>query len=68
MICKKFGIARENTYAFGDSSNDIPMFEFAKHTIAMGVHSKKIEPYTEFVTKTVENDGLEYAMKYYNLI
>lgn len=68
MVCEKFGIDRENTYAFGDSSNDIPMFEFAKHTIAMGCHSVLIEPYTEFITKTVEDDGIEYAMKHYGLI
>jgi len=27
-----------------------------------------LEPYTEFVTKTVEEDGLAYAMKHYGLI
>lgn len=68
MVCKKFDIDRENTYAFGDSSNDIPMFEFAKHTIAMGAHSKILESYTELITKAVEDDGLEYAMKHYGLI
>lgn len=68
MVCEKFGIDRENTYAFGDSSNDIPMFEFAGHTIAMGVHSEKLEAYAEFVTKAVEDDGLEFAMKHYGLI
>lgn len=68
MVYQKFGIEFENSYAFGDSSNDLPMFENAAHNIAMGVHSSVLEPYTEFVTKNVENDGLEYAMRKYKLI
>ena len=36
----------------------------------MGVHSNVLEPYAEFVTKTVEEDGIAFAMKHYgaNLI
>ena len=68
MVYEKFGIEKENSYAFGDSSNDIPMFKAAKHTVAMGHHSPQLEPYTEFVTKTVEDDGIEHAMKHYGLI
>lgn len=68
MVYEKFGIEKGNSYAFGDSSNDIPMFEAAKHTVAMGDHSSLLEPFTEFVTKTVEEDGIEYAMKHYGLI
>ncbi len=68
FICKKFGIAKKDTYTFGDSGNDLTMFMGAGHTIAMGHHSAMLEPYTEFVTKTVEDDGIEYAMKHYKLI
>lgn len=68
MVYEKFGIRREKSYAFGDSSNDIPMFQNAVHTVAMGVHSPVLEPYTEFVTRTVEDDGIEYALKYYGII
>ena len=44
------------------------MFEYAQHTIALGAHSEVLDPYTEFVTKTVEDDGIAYAMKHYGLI
>lgn len=40
----------------------------AGHAIAMGAHDQVLEPYTEFVTKTVEEDGIAYAMKKYGLI
>ena len=36
---------------------------------AMGRHDSVLDPYAEFVTrKTVENDGIAYAMKHYGLI
>ena len=55
-------------YVFGDSSNDLAMFEYAEHAIAMGRHDSVLDSYAEFVTKTVENDGIAYAMKHYGLI
>lgn len=53
---------------FGDSSNDLSMFEYAKHTVAMGEHDPVLEPYTEYITDAVEQDGIEKAMEYYRLI
>ncbi len=68
MILKEFSSSIEDAYVFGDSSNDLTMFQFAKHTIAMGAHSPVLKPYTEFITKTVEDDGIEYAMKHFGLV
>lgn len=44
------------------------MFEYAAHAVAMGKHDKVLEPYTEYVTDTVENDGIYKAMVHYGLI
>lgn len=68
FIMRKLGIDRENSYAFGDSTNDLSMFEYARHTIAMGEHAKELEPYTEYITRRVEEDGVAYAMKHYGII
>lgn len=68
FIRKEFFIDMDQIYVFGDSSNDLPMFEYAIHTIAMGEHSKALEPYTEFVTKKAEDDGIAFALKKYGLI
>ncbi|MDY5846655.1 MAG: Cof-type HAD-IIB family hydrolase [Bariatricus sp.] len=68
MVLDKFHLAREQSYVFGDSANDLPMFQYAGHGIAMEIHSHTLEPYTEFVTKTVEEDGIEYALKRFGLI
>lgn len=67
-ILKYFDLKKEDAYVFGDSSNDLSMFEAVPHAVAMGAHDPVLDPYTEFVTKTVEEDGLEYAMQHYGLI
>lgn len=68
QILQKYGVPRERAWVFGDSSNDLSMFQYAPHAVAMGEHSAVLDPYTEFVTKTVEEDGIEFAMKRYGLI
>ena len=67
-MVQKFGADREDVYVFGDSMNDLSMFEYAVHTVAMGKHAPGLTPYTEFVTKTVEEGGIAWAMKHYGLI
>lgn len=67
-ILKKLDIPKERAYVFGDSGNDLPMFEYADHAIAMGKHAAVLEPYTEFVTRTVEDGGIAYALRHYGLI
>ena len=42
--------------------------EYACHTIAMGVHSPVLDPYTEYVTSRVEEDGIANALRHYGLI
>ena len=68
FMLDRLGMTKEQAYVFGDSSNDLAMFEFAIHAIAMGEHDPVLDPYTEFVTKEVEDDGIAYAMERYGLI
>ena len=62
------GISLEDAYVFGDSSNDLSMFRYASNCVLMGHHSPVLEPYASFVTKTVEEDGIAYAMKELGII
>ena len=41
---------------------------YATHTVAMKEHDSVLDPYTEYVTDSVMNDGIEKAMKHYQLI
>ena len=68
FMLDRLGMTKEQAYVFGDSSNDLAMFEFAVHAVAMGEHDPVLDPYTEFVTKAVEEDGIACALKHYRLI
>lgn len=68
IIQDMFHIALEDTYVFGDSSNDLSMFEYSPNAIAMKEHDPVLDPYTSYVTDTVENDGIEKALKALKLI
>lgn len=68
QVLKHYEISLENAYVFGDSTNDLSMFEYAKNCILMGHHSVELEPYATFYTKNVEDDGIAYAMRKLELV
>ena len=63
-----YEIAKEDAWVFGDSSNDLAMFEYAENAVLMGCHDKVLEPYATFVTKNVEDDGIAWAMERLGLL
>lgn len=63
-----FQISRANSYAFGDSTNDLAMLTYAAHGIAMGGSPAVVQEKVEFVTRSIDEDGLFYAMEHYHLI
>ena len=58
----------EDTLAIGDSTNDLPMFRLAKHTVCMGGGMDEVKKICEFVTDKVMEDGIEKALKHYGLL
>ena len=68
MVLKRCGISLDDAYVFGDSGNDLAMFRYGRNCVLMGHHSPVLEPYATFVTKTVEEDGIAYAMKELGII
>ena len=48
--------------------NDLSMFQYAQNAVLMGKHDKELEPYASFITKTVEEDGIAFAMEKFGLI
>lgn len=68
-VRRYFGTAPEDTYVFGDSANDLTMFQStAGHRIAMGEHDSVLEDYASFTTKKVLEGGVIYALKALNVL
>jgi len=62
------GMSMEDTVSFGDSNNDLPMLECTNISVGMGNGSRGVLEKVTFVTKCVEEDGIQYAMKHFGLI
>lgn len=68
FICDKLGIAREDTYAFGDSANDKEMLEYVGCGIAMGNGTQAAKSVADYVTDNLEDDGIYNACLHFGLI
>ena len=68
VVLETYGLTLEDAYVFGDSTNDIAMFEHVPNAVLMGKHSPELEPYASFLTKNVEQDGIWYAMEKLGLL
>lgn len=67
-VCGLLGIKKTDTYAFGDSANDLEMLAYVAHGIAMGNGSKEAKQAAEFVTTDIMEDGIQAGLKHYGLI
>lgn len=64
----QFGIPRENSYAFGDSNNDIAMMEAVDYSVAMGNSCEELFRHTKYKTKNLADDGIYYGLQKMGLI
>lgn len=55
-------ISADETMAFGDAANDIDMLEFVHIGVAMGNASDEVKAHADFVTASVDEDGIEKAL------
>lgn len=55
------GLKREDSYAFGDGMNDIEMLDLVGYGIAMGNATEEVKISADFVTSSVDEDGLAKA-------
>lgn len=68
QVCETLQIAHENTYAFGDSINDVEMLKYAAHGIAMGNGTEIAKQAADYVTSDLMEDGIANGLKHFALI
>ena len=62
-LCEDFGIDMKDVLVFGDGETDIPMFEVAGKSIAMGNASDHVKSRADQVADRFDNDGVEKMLK-----
>ena len=67
-VCRIFDIPWENTVVFGDSNNDLSMFEYAATKVAMGNGSQKIRELADYVTTDMFHYGIRNGLTKLGLI
>ena len=61
-------IGQEDIIAFGDAEIDIPMFDIAGISVCVGNGREEAKKHATYVTKPVSEDGIEYALKHFEII
>lgn len=68
VLLDKLGLNREDTFAFGDSFNDIEMLLYCQTGVAMGNAADELKAVADYVTNTVTGSGIFNAFKHFSLI
>jgi hypothetical protein len=68
LFLERTEASRKDTFAFGDAKIDHSMMEYCEVGVAMGSGSEETKAIADYVTETVDNDGLKNAFKHFDLI
>lgn len=67
-VLERIGVAREECMAFGDGGNDTPVLEFAGIGVAMGNAGEDVKSKADYVTLTVDEDGIPAALRHFGVL
>lgn len=68
FVLEQLNLSLEDSYAFGDSNNDLPMLKYAGTSVAMGNCNPDILPYCTYKTTDIKDNGIYNALKHFELI
>ena len=64
----RFGLSRLECMAFGDAENDLDMLAYAGIGVAMGNAPEAVKHAADYVTASVDEKGIEQALRHFRLI
>lgn len=67
-ILKHYGLELGESMAFGDGGNDIPMLRHVGVGVAMDNSNDEVKAAADYVTDTVDNDGVPKALHHFGLL
>ena len=67
-LLPSLGIGRDECVCCGDGYNDITMLQYAGVGVAMANGCEELKAVADYVTASVDDDGVAKALEYYNLI
>ena len=67
-ILAHFGIDLSESMAFGDGENDLPMLRHAHIGVAMGNADELVRSQADYITDSVDEDGIVTALAHFGLI
>ncbi|CAM3283681.1 HAD family hydrolase [Stackebrandtia soli] len=62
-IAAHYGVDPADTIVFGDAANDLPMFAWAGHSVAMGQAVGEVQEAADEVAPSVYDDGVAVVLK-----
>lgn len=68
QFLKYYHIDLSETMAFGDGGNDIQMLQHVAISIAMGNANNELKKIADYVTDSVDDDGIIHAFQHYGLL
>ncbi len=68
VICADMGVDKNDTYAFGDSGNDMDMLSYAGVGIAMGNAAREVREKADYITAGIREHGIYLGLKEFGLI
>ena len=67
-VLEFYGIKLEDTMAFGDGGNDIPMLKHVNLGVAMGNASDTVQAAADYVTTSVDEEGIMRALQHFGIL
>lgn len=67
-IARALGIDISETMVFGDGGNDVSMLRAAGIGVAMGNANDDVKAQADYVTTSVDDDGVARALRHFNII